>query len=968
MSAAAPWSVKGIDPKAREIAKDLARRSGMTLGEWLNSMIMDEPDEDEGVTPLPRRSPIPDPYDRRSRSRRLDDAYDGYASHEGLGRIGASLEAIAERLEASERRSTVAIQGIDQAVAGLVRRLDGQDRVGAGYAKRIDDIAEELREGHRRLRRFEAEVAPKAEESVDRLSDAVGAVSSRLFDLDERQRNTIGELRERMTAVEKAAGPGPGTDLLGQVGHRLDEAQTRTSEALKGLERSFAALDLRLRDAESRIEPEHAREAARFEKLAETLTRQVETSRHEMMRRLDAAETESRVDRIERALAGIGDQARASEQRSAAAVEAMGREVLRIAQNLNTRVETVEQGGVGSEGIEARIDALGRDLDEKLDREMQRHAQAVEQRITRSDDQHALALERLGGEITRISDRLSERIAQSERRSAQALDDIGRRLSESSDRFEQRYDRASGELGERMRQSEERTARLLAEARENIEQRSAARPSRRDVPLESPEPAPWSPSESAGDDWRATAFAEPATAWSDDPLSGVLDAAPFPSPQASEPEPVFNDPLDAELNVFAEAEAPTLKTEEAAPAGLFGATPERARFGAVSTHLPDDGFGDVFAPTAAPPPVNVEPAMSAGDFGGADVSDVLGASDGAIGALPPLVDAPEGDDGFLADSDFIDPRALQAEAADGRASTRGALEAARAAMTQAEEPPARQGFGLKLKRGGKSKLQERLDKQATRGGSTVGKALGASAVAALVMGGGYASLQLAEGSGLELPGVAALTGAPQAPRTATPPIAAVALNAVPTEATPSPDAAATEGATLFARAVQLIDNGDDSGLASLKRAAELGYGPAQMRLAGLYQEGGAGLTADPVESRNWARRAAEGGDARAMQFYAMQLYEGEGGAKNRPEALSWFKKSAQAGRVDSQYNVAKIYEKGDEGVAPNAAEAFKWYMIAARRGDQQALAAVQRLTPVTSAETRRQARAAADAFTAPPAA
>ena len=49
MSAAAPWSVKGIDPKAREVAKDLARRSGMTLGEWLNTMIMDDADEDEWV-------------------------------------------------------------------------------------------------------------------------------------------------------------------------------------------------------------------------------------------------------------------------------------------------------------------------------------------------------------------------------------------------------------------------------------------------------------------------------------------------------------------------------------------------------------------------------------------------------------------------------------------------------------------------------------------------------------------------------------------------------------------------------------------------------------------------------------------------------------------------------------------------------------------------------------------------------
>ncbi|PQZ83033.1 hypothetical protein CQ035_04370 [Brevundimonas sp. MYb46] len=926
----------------------------MTLGEWLNSMIMDEPDEDEGVTPLPRRTPIPDPYDRRSRSRRLDDVYG--ADEDDL-RLGASLEIIAGRLEAAERRSTIAIQGVDQAVAGLVRRMEKQDEIGLGYARRIDDIADELREGHKRLRRFEQETGPKSEEGFARLDAALGAVSSRLFDLDERQRNTIGELRERMEAVEKAAGPGPGTDVLAQVGVRLDEAQERTSDALKGLERSFAALDLRLRAAESQVEPEHSREAARFEKLAETLTRQVEGSRVEMMRRLDVAETEGRVDRIERALAAVGDQTRAAEQRSADAVEAMGREVLRIAQNLNQRVEKVEVGAVGPD-VEALGQALsqtlGRELNEKLDREMQRHAQAVDQRITRSDDQHALALERLGGEITRISDRLSERIAQSERRSAQALDDIGRRLTENTDKIEQRHDRASGELGERMRQSEERTARLLAEARDSMEQRGS-RAARRETPLESPEPTPWSPAESPSGDWRAAAFADPvADLWSEDTLGGVLDAAPFPSPTVSDPEPVFSDPLDAELNVFAPAEEP-----EAPPSALFGSSPERARFGAVSMELVDEvepNFAEqMFA------------ASAADDFGGADVSDVLADPDqGAVGGLPPLVDGPAGDDedGFSADIDFIDPAALKAGAAAGRATTRDTLDAARAAMAGAEEAP-RKGFGLK--RGGKSKLQERLDRQASREGSTMRKALGASAVAALVMGGGYASLQLAEGSGLILPDMATLTGG-AAPAAGTPdaPIAAVALDATPTEAVPSPDVAASEGAALYARGVQLIDNGDDSGLETLKRAANLGYGPAQMRLAGLYQEGGAGLTPDPVEARAWARRAAEGGEARAMHYYAMQLYDGEGGARNRVEALNWLKKAAEAGRVDSQYNVARLYEKGDEGVAPNATEAFKWYMIAARRGDQQALAAVQRLTPLTSAETRRVAREAADAFTVAP--
>ncbi|WP_392354525.1 hypothetical protein V8F63_03435 [Brevundimonas sp. LF-1] len=209
MTAAAPWSVKGIDPKAREIAKDLARRSGMTLGEWLNSMIMDEPEEDDSVATLPRRSPIPDPYDRRSRSRRLDDVYGEDAHrHEGLGRMGASLEVIAERLEAAERRSTLAIQGIDQAVVGLVRRMEAQDEAEAAKARRIDDIAEELREGHRRLRRLEQDAGAEARDGLDKLDAALTAVSTRLYEMDERQRAGVSELRDRIEAVEKAAGPG----------------------------------------------------------------------------------------------------------------------------------------------------------------------------------------------------------------------------------------------------------------------------------------------------------------------------------------------------------------------------------------------------------------------------------------------------------------------------------------------------------------------------------------------------------------------------------------------------------------------------------------------------------------------------------------------------------------------------------------------------------------------------------------
>jgi localization factor PodJL len=936
VSAAAPWSVKGIEPKAREIAKDLARRSGMTLGEWLNTIIMEDGDDDDegGFTPLSRRAHAADSYERRGRSRRVEDAYGG--GDDQLQRLGASIDAIAARLEAAERRSTIAIQGVDQAVSGLVRRLEGQDQTGKAYGRRIDDIAEELREGHKRLRRFEQEVGPRTAETFGKVETTMGALASRLYDIEERQRTGANELRQRMDAVEKAAGPGVGSELLAQVGQRLDEAQGRTTEALRGLERSFAGLDQRLRAAEARVEPEGVREAARFEKLAETLSRSVEANRAEMMRRLDTAETEGRMDRIERAVLSIGDQVKASEERSAKAVEAMGREVLRIAQNLNGRVQAIETE------TPARFDRLSR----KVETDMGRLAQGIEQRLTATDDRHALALEKLGGEITRISDRLSERIAQSERRSQQALEDISRRLIDSSSRIEQHYDRASGELAERMRMSEERTAALIAEARDNIDRRA--------------EPSRAAPVAAVDADWRAAAF--PDTAFPDAPFSDTA----------------FDDPVYAEQQAWSADLAPP-DAEAAVPSGetlsadaVFDAVIRGSRvdaepvasapFGSrpAVTSLADEIGAAPQVPSFAPPPFapapTERPAPSAfgRGFGGADVSDALKATApgaGDIGAF----DAGHGE--FAAETDFVDPRALRAAAAQGRASsTRQAIDAARAAMAApAEEAPARSGFGLK--RGGKSRLQERLDKQAARDGGTVRKALGASAIAVLLTAGGaYATGQLTD-SGLTLPGL------PGGDAAEARPIAALAVAAMGTGTTTVDPA---RGAELYRQATELLDADDAAGVETLKQAAAAGHAPAQLHLAGLYQEGGKGLAANPREARVWARLAADGGDARGMHAYGMYLFDGVGGARDRGEALEWLKQAAERGLVDSQYNVAKLYETGDEGIRPDLAEAYKWYLIAARAGDGDARTAVERLRATIPAAARGKARADADRFQVEP--
>jgi len=1035
--------VKGIDPKAREVAKDLARRSGMTLGEWLNTMIMD--DEDDGATASSRRaSPeVSDRSDRndrrdiRSRSRRLDDDY-GYRSsaerraqefdEEMLRRVAASVEAIAERLEAAEQRSTVAIQGVDQAVTGLVRRMDGQDAQSRTNIRRIDDIAEELREGHRRLRAFEHQTGPQTTESFGKMETSVAAIAARLYDIEERQRGGVNELRQRMETVEKTAMPGAGTELLSQVGARLDQAQARTGEALRALEQSFAGLDQRLRAAEGRVEPEGVREAARFEKLAETLSRQVDANRSEMMRRLDTAEAEGRMDRIERAFRTIGEQAKAAEERSAQAVDAMGREVLRIAQNLNSRVETVETEAakLGSvEGLEKSISDkltasltsdLNQVLTDKVERDMGRYAQAIDHRLQRTDDQNALALERLGGEITRISDRLADRIAQSERKSAQAIEDIGRRLTDTSDRIDQRAERATGELAERQRLSEERTLRLLAEARDTIESRLDR--AERSAPIAEPVMAPIAAAVAAPQevaqgslqgDWRAAAFPDEgfstdfATAdfssddgWAGDPLSADVEPAAFPN--------MFADAAPEPVQAAVREDIYAARTSQSAP-------PVQVVFPPVMADPePEHEPEPVYAASAH----EVDADRIVEPFGAAPMSVITGDreahQDTARAGHPALTPAAlssdlvsnlapdlNGEDAFDANSDFVDAQALRAaldagavagRTADNRITdTRNALDAARAAMRSGDDSEGpedgRAKFGLK--RGGKSRLQERLDKQAARDGSTMRKAVLASVTGMAFVGGIYTTARLAGVESFTLPGMEQINSGlerlmgsgeqpdakagGQAGAKTEAPLAAVALTPTavgPATADPAAQAGAkvSQAEALFDQAVAQLDAGQTGGVAALTQAANLGSATAQLKLAGLYETGEAGVARDPAQSRQWARRAAEGNDARGMHAYGMYLFDGVGGPRNRPEALTWLTKAADRGLVDSQYNVARIYENGDEGIAPNPTEAFKWYLIAARTGDQQAKASVDRLTPLTSATVRRAARVSAEAFQA----
>ncbi len=474
-AAAAPWSVKGIDPKAREIAKDLARRQGLTLGDWLNRMIEDSAPVGEAA----EESPI---------------------AAEELDVLRHALDRLDSRVEATERRSTLAISGIDQTVLGLLSRLETTEREQVQVAARFEGELQQIKDGQavageRLARAEEAAAQPRSIEALRALETALGKVASHLYDSETRTREALDEMREELTGLTGQVGRIEQADTapsqaaidgaVSRIVQRLEEAEARTSGAVRGLETTVQDMEQRLKAAETRTElPE-----LRLEQLAQELSRNFEATREELSEKI-AQTAGSRIEAMERSLREVSGVVAAAEQRSTRAIDRMGHEVLRVAETLGRRME-----GVESRSAQA-IQQVGGDV--------ARLAEVMESRLQRTDNAQADSLERLGTEIARITERLAERVAAAERRSAEAIDNVGEQVSRVTDRLNQRSERASADLAERIRQSEERTARLLEEAREKIDQRLASTEKRLSEQAAAP-PPPVAP---AASDF-GSIFAEP---------------------------------------------------------------------------------------------------------------------------------------------------------------------------------------------------------------------------------------------------------------------------------------------------------------------------------------------------------------------------------------------------------------------------------------------------------------------------
>ena len=85
------------------------------------------------------------------------------------------------------------------------------------------------------------------------------------------------------------------------------------------------------------------------------------------------------------------------------------------------------------------------------------------------------------------------------------------------------------------------------------------------------------------------------------------------------------------------------------------------------------------------------------------------------------------------------------------------------------------------------------------------------------------------------------------------------------------------------------------------------------------------------EAVKWFRKAADMGEPNAQYNLGICYYKGQGVKQDFGEAVKWLKKAAEQGIVFAQYNLGVCYYSG-QGIKQDFEEAVKWLKKAAEQG------------------------------------
>lgn len=976
----------------------------MTLGEWLNRVILDESDPTN-----PRWEDALEAFPGFTGDQPLDEESDRL--------VRAMVNRLTERVDSTEQLSGKALSGLDKAITQLADKVSKSDTRLQSQLEDARRIIERVRAGHSdltdRVKTLEQSDAdrgssPETSKAVEgtvmklarRLYEHENDVAGRLHDTESQTREvadlarkTTDSLETRIDRLESRAGDyadlskrrdsrtGETLTELGRVTSalrdRVEGAERTTNDAARTFETSVARLDERLRGLENRNEGENVELERRFDRLSDDVARVIADTRSNVADALAGAAREPRVDKLESALAQALDRIDRAEQRQNDNLSRLGDEITRLASAIDRRLTESEE-----RAAKARAE-------DQFDKRLED--------VRRENKQ---SMRRMGEQVTRLGTSLADRVSRSEERSSRAVEDATRRMADAVERLEHAKSSREADLEDRLRLSEERTAQRIAEAMSGIQDRLSSAREETEEALTPVQRAMTALADRLEAIEKKSEDVEAETAEDETAGTGEVEAAApafdfdtplAPPPEAetpmSEPEPQEHDPFLAGGPASTSAhmhpvEAPILREPDPIPTPAPAASPQpqaaapKRRRRRAQNPQPQPAAAQpaaqqmVLQPPAAAMPVRQRkrkaPPKQPARVGATADADFLAAArertrtEGVEFSRPAgqphtrrsrllLILSPILVVGALAGAatlTFFDPPATEtpdAGSSDFIARVQDGLTT-NASSAAADSPPAP------------------TDALAA---STTATESGAAATENPPLTAEDAPANaVADASGSVVPET---TTAPEpAPTTASAaPATPAPANTAPAsrDTRPTLESAAAEGNPVarYQLGLQQLEGGDTANAAiNMRRAAEQGVPAAQYRFSKML-ENGQGVTQNLEEARRWTERAANSGHVRAMHNLGVIHYYGAGTGQNFEAAARWFQEAALHGSRDSQFNLALMFERGD-GVPLSLPDAYAWYSITANESDPTAGQRAQALTELMPPEALAEAQQIAASF------
>ena len=109
----------------------------------------------------------------------------------------------------------------------------------------------------------------------------------------------------------------------------------------------------------------------------------------------------------------------------------------------------------------------------------------------------------------------------------------------------------------------------------------------------------------------------------------------------------------------------------------------------------------------------------------------------------------------------------------------------------------------------------------------------------------------------------------------------------------------------------------------------------QFNLACSYQTG-KGVARNETEAVAWYTKAAQNGHDLAQVNLAKACFEGFGGIpQSNSDGVKWLQRAAKQGAIDAQFQLGAMYYQGVSGVTQNLAEAAMYLRMAASSGSAE---------------------------------